>query len=112
MTPGDAVGRPPSHPCAATELIARADLQAARGAVSGVAVRTPTLACEDLTELVGSPVALKAECLQGTGSFKLRGALSKVAALGERAAGGLVAASAGNHARAVAQAARVTRRRL
>ena len=52
-------------------------------------------------------MALKAECLQGTGSFKLRGALSKVAALGERASAGLVTASAGNHARAVAQAARL-----
>ena len=50
---------------------------------------------------------LKAECLQVTGSFKLRGALSKVAALGQRVAPGLVTASAGNHARAVAQAARV-----
>jgi threonine dehydratase len=96
----------PARPGAA-ELIARADLEAARRAVSGAAVRTPTLACEELGELVGSPVALKAECLQGTGSFKLRGALSKVAALGERAAAGLVTASAGNHARAVAQAARV-----
>jgi threonine dehydratase len=51
---------------------------------------------------------LKAECLQVTGSFKLRGALSKVAALGQRVGPGLVTASAGNHARAVAQAARVT----
>ena len=47
-----------------------------------------------------------------TGSFKLRGALAKVAALGERARAGLVTASAGNHARAVAQAARVRGRRL
>lgn len=99
-------GSPTDRPDA-TELIARANLEAAGHAVDGVAVRTPTLACEDLTELAGSPVALKAECLQGTGSFKLRGALSKVAALGERAAAGLVTASAGNHARAVAQAARV-----
>ncbi len=99
-------GRAPDAPGAA-ELIAGADLEAASVAVRGVAARTPTLACEDLSELAGSPVALKAECLQGTGSFKLRGALSKVAALGERAAAGLVTASAGNHARAVAQAARV-----
>jgi threonine dehydratase len=107
MTSGDAAGVPPRDPPAAADLIARADLQAARRAVSGVAARTPTLACAELTALVGSPVALKAECLQGTGSFKLRGALSKVAALGERASAGLVTASAGNHARAVAQAARV-----
>jgi threonine dehydratase len=83
------------------------DLQAAREAIAAVAVRTPTIACEDLAEAAGGPVLLKAESLQGTGSFKLRGALAKVAALGERAAGGLVAASAGNHARAVAQAARI-----
>jgi threonine dehydratase len=91
----------------AAELIAGADLESARIAIAGVAVRTPTIACEDLSEIVGSPVSLKAECLQWTGSFKLRGALAKVAALGERADGGLVTASAGNHGRAVAQAARV-----
>jgi threonine dehydratase len=83
------------------------DLQAAREAIAAVAGRTPTIACDDLAEAAGGPVLLKAESLQGTGSFKLRGALAKVAALGERAAGGLVAASAGNHARAVAQAARI-----
>jgi threonine dehydratase len=90
-----------------SELIARVDLQAARRSIAGVAVRTPTIASEDLSELAGTPVALKAECLQGTGSFKLRGALAKVAALGGRSAAGLVTASAGNHGRAVAQAARV-----
>jgi threonine dehydratase len=79
----------------------------ARGAIAGVAVRTPTISCQDLTDAAGSEVALKAECLQATGSFKLRGALYKVAALGERADAGLVTASAGNHGRAVAQAARV-----
>ena len=88
-------------------LVAGVDLQAARQAIAAVAVRTPTIACDDLAEAAGGPVLLKAESLQGTGSFKLRGALAKVAALGERAAGGLVAASAGNHARAVAHAARL-----
>ncbi|MEA2334686.1 MAG: threonine dehydratase, partial [Solirubrobacteraceae bacterium] len=76
-------------------LVAGVDLQAAREAIAAVAVRTPTIACEDLAEAAGGPVALKAESLQGTGSFKLRGALAKVAALGEGAAGGLIAASAG-----------------
>jgi threonine dehydratase len=93
---------------AAADLIARVDPQAARRAIAGVAVRTPTLACQDLSERAGMPVALKAECLQGTGSFKLRGALNKLAALGDRAGAGLVTASAGNHGRAVAQAARVS----
>jgi threonine dehydratase len=91
----------------AGELIAAVDLKAARRSISGVAVRTPTIASDELAEIAGTSVALKAECLQGTGSFKLRGALHKVATLGERAGTGLVAASAGNHGRAVAQAARV-----
>jgi threonine dehydratase len=90
------------------ELIARADLDGARRAVLADAVRTPTIASPALSEAAGTAVALKAECLQATGSFKLRGALSKVAALGERAASGLVTASAGNHGRAVARAARLT----
>jgi threonine dehydratase len=51
-------------------------------------------------------VALKAENLQRTGSFKLRGALAKIAALGDACASGVVTASAGNHAQAVAYAAR------
>jgi threonine dehydratase len=89
------------------DLIARADLEGATRALAGVARRTPTLACEELSELAGTKVLLKAECLQATGSFKLRGALAKVAALGDGAVAGLVTASAGNHARAVAYAARV-----
>ena len=55
--------------------------------------------------MTGTPVLIKAESLQRSGSFKLRGALAKVAALGARSAAGLVTASAGNHARAVALAA-------
>jgi threonine dehydratase len=86
---------------------AEVDVQAARAAIAPVAVRTPLIACDDLAETAGGALVLKAEALQGSGSFKLRGALAKVAALGERAAGGLVAASAGNHARAVAHAARL-----
>lgn len=106
MTGGEAV----HHPARSEEalaLIEAADLRAAREAVAGLAVRTPTLASPQLTELLGSPVSIKAECLQVSGSFKLRGALSRVAALGPLARRGLVTASAGNHARAVAQAARL-----
>jgi len=91
---------------AAGELIERVDLAAARRAIDGVAVRTPTIGCEDLEEATGTAVALKAECLQASGSFKLRGALNKLAALGGSPSG-LVTASAGNHGRAVADAARV-----
>jgi threonine dehydratase len=91
----------------AAELIAAADPLRARNAIMGATVRTPTIACDDLATVAGAPVALKAECLQRTGSFKLRGALAKVAALGDGATTGLVTASAGNHGRAVAEAARV-----
>jgi threonine dehydratase len=88
------------------ELATRIDLEAARRAIADVALRTPTVPCDDLYERSGGPVVLKAECVQRTGSFKLRGALSKIAALGADAAAGLVTASAGNHGRAVAYAAR------
>jgi len=83
------------------------DLDRARAATAASVVRTPLIVSEELGELAGGTVALKCECLQRTGSFKLRGALTKVAALGQDAGAGLVTASAGNHGRAVAQAARI-----
>jgi threonine dehydratase len=89
------------------ELSARVDLDAAQRAIARGAVATPLLVSAELSELAGGLVLLKAESLQVSGSFKLRGALAKLAALGTRADDGLIAASAGNHARAVAQAARI-----
>jgi threonine dehydratase len=84
------------------------DVERARRAIDGLVVRTPTLACPDLAESYGGACVLKAECLQGTGSFKLRGALNRIASITEEERrAGLVVASAGNHARAVAQAARI-----
>jgi threonine dehydratase len=71
-----------------------------------VVKETPVLSSRTLSERAGGTVALKAENLQRTGSFKLRGALSKLAALGDACAGGVVTGSAGNHAQAVAYAAR------
>jgi threonine dehydratase len=65
------------------------------------------LSSRTLAERTGMPVALKAENLQRTGSFKLRGALAKIASLGNRCEAGVVCGSAGNHAQAVAYAARV-----
>ena len=59
-----------------------------------------------LCERAGGTVALKAENLQRTGSFKVRGALAKLAALGDGCVGGVVTGSAGNHAQAVAMAAK------
>jgi threonine dehydratase len=84
-----------------------ADVEAARGRLDDVARVTPLYASETFTRLSGRPVFLKAENLQRTGSFKIRGAYNTIAQLGrsERDAG-VVAASAGNHGQAVAWAAR------
>src|SRR3954470_12307374 len=84
-----------------------ADVEAARERIGGVARETPVFGSETFSRLAGREVLLKAENLQRTGSFKLRGALNKMATLSdaERAAG-VVAASAGNHGQAVAWAAR------
>ncbi len=105
MTGLDRVDRPAPGD-EAGELIAGADLDAARRATAELALRTPVVPSQELSELSGAPVLLKAECLQTAGSFKIRGALNRIAALGPGAAAGLVTASAGNHARAVAYAAR------
>jgi len=75
--------------------------------VGDVARRTPILSSRTISERCGATVALKAENLQRTGSFKLRGALAKLDALGGRCADGVVTGSAGNHAQALAYAARV-----
>jgi threonine dehydratase len=84
-----------------------ADIEAARRRLQGVARVTPVYGSETLSRLVGREVHLKAENLQRTGSFKIRGAVNRIATLSDddRAAG-VVAASAGNHGQAVAWAAR------
>jgi threonine dehydratase len=81
------------------------DVQRARRAIADVAKRTPVLPSITLTQRLGADVTLKAESLQRTGSFKLRGALNKLSALGDDCARGVTAGSAGNHAWALAQAA-------
>jgi threonine dehydratase len=68
--------------------------------------RTPMEGSRPLSKLVGGPLLLKCENLQRTGSFKLRGAYVRIARLSDaERAGGVVAASAGNHAQGVALAA-------
>jgi len=67
---------------------------------------TPVLPSATLSERCGATVVLKAESLQRTGSFKIRGALNKVGLLGDACAAGVVTGSAGNHAQALAAAAR------
>jgi threonine dehydratase len=83
------------------------DIEAARELLAGVARETPVYPSETFTRLTGRVVYLKAENLQRTGSFKVRGAFNTIASLldAERRAG-VVAASAGNHGQAVAWAAR------
>ncbi len=81
-------------------------IRQAAAAGAGVTRETPVLSSRTLTELAGAQIVLKAENLQRTGSFKLRGALAKIAALGDGCAAGVVTGSAGNHAQALAYAAR------
>ncbi|MFF4236456.1 threonine ammonia-lyase [Actinomadura geliboluensis] len=82
------------------------DVRAARELLRAVAVPTPLIPSRVLSEQLGGPVMLKCENLQRTGSFKIRGAYVRIARLSEaERAGGVVAASAGNHAQGVALAA-------
>jgi threonine dehydratase len=84
-----------------------ADILEARERLTGVARETPVYGSETLSRITGREVSLKAENLQRTGAFKVRGAFNRISTLTpqERAAG-VVAASAGNHGQAVAWAAR------
>ena len=83
------------------------EIEAARARLAGVARVTPVYRSETLSQRVGRELHLKAENLQRTGSFKIRGAYNRISTLGtEERAAGVVAASAGNHGQAVAWAAR------
>ncbi len=82
------------------------DIVAAREILHDVISPTPLLYSRVLSEQVGGPVYLKCENMQRTGSFKVRGAYTRIARLsGAERARGVVAASAGNHAQGVAFAA-------
>ncbi|HYH25747.1 MAG TPA: threonine ammonia-lyase [Blastococcus sp.] len=89
-------------------LVSGADVEAAAELLAGVVRRTPLEHSRGLADRVGGAVWLKCENLQRTGSFKIRGAYTRIARLtdAERARG-VVAASAGNHAQGVALAARL-----
>src|SRR5215211_6631886 len=83
------------------------DVEGAAGLLAGRVRETPLLPAGELSRHVGGRVMLKAENLQLTGSFKARGALNTIAGLTPAELdAGVVAASAGNHAQAVAWAAR------
>lgn len=82
------------------------DIRAARERIAPYIIRTPLLRVQALDEVLGAQIYIKPECLQYTGAFKLRGATNKILSLSrEEKARGVVAASSGNHAQAVACAA-------
>ncbi|TCK24419.1 threonine ammonia-lyase [Pseudonocardia endophytica] len=88
--------------------VSASDVVAARDLLDGVVRTTPMAGARALSALTGTAVHLKCENLQRTGSFKIRGAYTRIARLSERErAGGVVAASAGNHAQGVALAAQL-----
>src|SRR5918997_976683 len=79
------------------------DIRTAAERISGAVVRTPMLVSRTLSEIIGAEVWLKFENLQFTAAYKERGALNKLLQLTpEERARGVIAASAGNHAQAVA----------
>ena len=81
------------------------DIEAAAARLEGIAVRTPLLRNHALDEAAGGKVLVKPECLQVTGSFKIRGAYNFLSQLTpEEAQRGVVAFSSGNHAQGVAAA--------
>jgi threonine dehydratase len=87
--------------------LVRAEIDAAAARLKGHVVHTPLLRSDRLDQMTGGRLWLKPECLQTTGSFKLRGALNRLLALPEPVrARGVVAYSSGNHAQGVAHAAR------
>jgi threonine dehydratase len=90
---------------AVTGTVSLEDVERARELVADVARRTHVIESRYLSRTTRGTIALKAENLQRTGSFKLRGALNKIASLGPETKG-VVTASAGNHGQSLAYAAR------
>jgi threonine dehydratase len=88
--------------------IALSDIEAAARRLDGQVLRTPLLESAGLNALAGCRLLVKAESLQKTGAFKIRGALNKMMALPDSVrAKGVVASSSGNHGNALAAAAKL-----
>ncbi len=84
------------------------DIINAQRLLAGTVRKTPLQTSRTFSGLAGTNLFLKLECLQVTGSFKVRGAFVKISRLSEKQAGhGVIAASAGNHAQGVAYAAKI-----
>lgn len=90
----------------APELVTLEAIREAARHLRGVAVRTPLLPADDLSERLGVPVFVKPESLQRVGAFKLRGAFTLVRQLAEGGSRGVITYSSGNHGQAVAWVAR------
>jgi threonine dehydratase len=91
-----------------TSLPTFADVQAAARRLEGVVVRTPLLENARVNALLGGRLFIKAECLQRTGSFKIRGAYNFLSNMSEAdRKKGVVGWSSGNHAQGLAEAARL-----
>jgi len=89
------------------EFVSLDAIRAAAADLEGVAVRTPLLPADALSERLGTPAFVKPESLQRTGAFKLRGAYTLVRRLAREGATGVVTYSSGNHGQAVAYVARL-----
>lgn len=90
------------------ELVTLGDLEAAARLLAPVAVRTPLLPADAVSEAIGAPVWIKPECLQRGGAFKFRGAYNFLSRMDpDVRRRGVVAPSSGNHAQAVALAAKL-----
>ncbi len=88
-------------------MISIEDVERAAHTIAGRVYRTPLLRSDALSDQLGADARLKAELLQRTGSFKVRGALNRIEELSDdERARGVITISAGNHAQAVAWAAR------
>jgi threonine dehydratase len=88
--------------------VSLSDIRAARERIAGKIIPTPTVSSPTLSERAGAPVYLKLETRQTTGAFKLRGASNAIASLSrQEKTRGVVAASTGNHGRALAYAAKL-----
>ncbi len=91
-----------------SQLVTLRDLEAAAGVLAPVAVRTPLLPADVISDTVGKPVWIKPEMLQRGGAFKFRGAYNFLANMDpEVRQRGVIAPSSGNHAQAVALAAKL-----
>jgi threonine dehydratase len=86
-------------------MVSLESIQNAQGIITQLAVRTPQIHSAYFSELFASKIILKAENLQRTGAFKIRGAVNKLHSLGAIRNNGVVTGSAGNHGQALALAA-------